>query len=383
MRILVVIGGYIPAEKFGGPVTSIVNLVDALGDDTEFYIIAGNHDYGSKSVLKGIHSGWNNVGKAKVIYLADNEFNNKKLNSITLDVHPDLIYLCSIFSYNMNFPMLDIAKKHLIPVLFAPRGELCRNAFAQGKAKKIVFMKYLHISRKLKNVFFQATSEEEYSAIMHFFKHAKEKIFLLPNMPCGVSKQIQHHKKEKGKANFLFLGRIHPIKNVLFALKALSNAQGTISFDIYGPIQDALYWGKCQAIILSLPPQIKVEYKGTIPPGKSKEIYVNYDCLLFPTLNENYGHSIAEAIASNCHVIVSRGTTPWDDIDGNGGKAISLDNVKGWTNAINEIVDMDSTEKNILDEKLLSYANVKIGRDEYIKKYLLTFNNICKNFNKL
>ena len=45
---------------------------------------------------------------------------------------------------------------------------------------------------------------------------------------------------------------------------------------------------------------------------------------MFPTINENYGHVIAESLANGRPVILSKGTTPWDDLDGKAGFVISL-----------------------------------------------------------
>lgn len=39
----------------------------------------------------------------------------------------------------------------------------------------------------------------------------------------------------------------------------------------------------------------------------------------FPTLGENYGHVIVEAMMNNCLVILSEGVTPWDDYKEKGG----------------------------------------------------------------
>ena len=37
-KILVFIGGYLPGYKYGGALRSLVNLVNLLGDEFEFYI---------------------------------------------------------------------------------------------------------------------------------------------------------------------------------------------------------------------------------------------------------------------------------------------------------------------------------------------------------
>jgi hypothetical protein len=42
-----------------------------------------------------------------------------------------------------------------------------------------------------------------------------------------------------------------------------------------------------------------------------------YDLFLFPTLGENYGHVISEALASGCPVVISD-QTPWRNLEAEG-----------------------------------------------------------------
>jgi hypothetical protein len=69
-KILIAIDWYRPAHKAGGPITSIENLVNLLGDEgnLEFYIICGLFDYGAVEPLPVEQETWIKVGKAKVQY---------------------------------------------------------------------------------------------------------------------------------------------------------------------------------------------------------------------------------------------------------------------------------------------------------------------------
>ena len=66
---------------------------------------------------------------------------------------------------------------------------------------------------------------------------------------------------------------------------------------------------------------------------KVGDVYQKYDCFLFPTLNENYGHVIAEALANGCQVVLSKGTTPWDDLHLKAGYVCQLDEIDSFTEA--------------------------------------------------
>lgn len=67
--VAIFIEGYLPAKKYGGPVTSLANIVDNLGEEYRICIISNNHDLDETEVLPGIQSGWNKVGNAQVVYL--------------------------------------------------------------------------------------------------------------------------------------------------------------------------------------------------------------------------------------------------------------------------------------------------------------------------
>lgn len=44
-------------------------------------------------------------------------------------------------------------------------------------------------------------------------------------------------------------------------------------------------------------------------------VYRNYNCIILPTKGVNYCFSVKEAFSYGCPVIISKGTTPWGDID--------------------------------------------------------------------
>ena len=54
IKVLVFIDWYLPAIKAGGPISSIVNMVDLLFEEVEFYIVTGNKDLNSKHNLEDI-----------------------------------------------------------------------------------------------------------------------------------------------------------------------------------------------------------------------------------------------------------------------------------------------------------------------------------------
>ena len=195
MRVAIFYSGYLPGEKYGGPVTSIYNFTELLGDDIAIFIICTNHDLKETTPYSGIAEGWNAVGKAKVLYLSDTEYRKKKFSEILDEIRPDLIYASSIFSVQQTYPLFSLSKKKGIPLLLAPRGELNNKALAIKGIKKRAYLLSLKILKKMSSTFFQATSEEEVKNIIQNLGVHERKVYLLPNIPTVPISKVSTDKE--------------------------------------------------------------------------------------------------------------------------------------------------------------------------------------------
>lgn len=369
MRIAIFYGGYLPGEKYGGPLTSLYNFTELLGDDHELYIICKNHDHKETIPYSGINPGWNVVGKAKVVYLADIEYGKDMFSKILDEIRPDMIYASSIFSAIQTYPLLDLSKEKKIPLLLAPRGELNHNALKVKRIKKKAYLLSLKLLRKLSYVFFQATSEEENQDIIRTLKVNRDRVFLLSNVPM-LPVHKESVEKQLGQMKMCFVGRIVENKNLIIALKAVIHTRSNIEFDIYGPIEQNAYWEECQKVIGNAPDHVKIAYKGALAPARMRETYKGYDCLISPTRFENYGQAIVEAMLNDVPVIISKGTTPWDDIAEQGaGYTVSLSDIDGFTKAIDTISFMDGSQYKAQVNRLRSYCEMKFDYSALKKQY--------------
>lgn len=366
MKILIVMTGFFPGQKFGGPPVSVDNFC-SLMKEHDCYIVTRNHDMGDTEVYSTIKEGWNDRGNCKVLYLSDKDYCYKSYEKVIIELHPDIIYLQGLFQ-NCIIPCLFLAKKYNISVVLAPRGELCAGAFKK-KYKKIPYIIFLKVFKLLKKVHFQSTSNDETSAIIKHLKVEREQIDLLSNIPSiPVSKNIEN-RKETGHANFIFLSRIVAKKNLLSVIEYMFGIEGNVQLDIYGAIEDEEYWNECNKKISSLPNNIKVEYKGLVEHDKVHETFRKYDAFIFPTLSENFGHVIAEALMVGCPVIISD-QTPWTDVSYvEGGWSIALENSEKYIQAIQEIVDADEAKEKMYKENTLTYIEKKMNLKELKERY--------------
>lgn len=346
MRILIFNGYYYPAKNYGGPQTSIQNLVATCGDQHEFYIVSRNHDFNSKVSFNVPIRTWVQVGKAMVIYIEDGylDYSYKDMISFLEGVKPDLIWFAGVLTPAKRIVGANASRKLNIPLLLSPRGEVNADHVAIRAWKKKPMLHLLRILGVYKDAYFHSTCQDEYEGILTYFRPKNDHVFMIPNIPLSKQPVKTPPSKTKGCLKCYFLSRIHPVKNISFALKSLSLCHSNISYDIYGPIEDTEYWSECKEIISRLPSNVKVSYKGYLSREQLPEVIQSYDCLLFMSTNENYSHTIAESLSNTRPVIIGKGATPWDDIDGVAGFVSSLDDPVSLSAKLDYLASLDNNE---------------------------------------
>ena len=375
MRIMIIYGGFRPAKKYGGPVVSIENLVNFL-DDT-FWIVTRDHDWKSDEKLPGIHEGWNTFNDhTKVLYLADSEHTKARYTEIIREIGPEVIYINGFYSIQMYVPMIRVAQKAGIPLLIAPRGTLNKNAMSLKSFKKYAYVSYMRMLIDKKKTYFQSTSEEETERIGQLLGASTDHIIEVENVPSIPKSSYSHPRKEKGSLKCCFFARICEKKNLLGAIRILKNVKGNVEFNIYGNKEEVEYWEKCESEITELPSNIHVEYRGAYDHSTVFELMARNHVFLFPTLSENYGHVIVEAMLSGLPVIISD-QTPWNDVNEAGaGYAIPLDQEIEYVEVINRYLEMGEEQYLQVVHSVERYVGEKLSLDKLSKKYSDLFKQV-------
>lgn len=377
-KILILNGQYLPGYKGGGPIQSCVNMVENLSDKFDFYVLTADRDFKSEEPYENIKiNEWNKVGSAKVYYMSPDKQTLKGFEKTLNEIDFDIMYLNGFFSPIFTIKPLILRKLGKLKnkkVILTPRGDFtggCENK----KIKKYSYIYLCKIIGLYKGLLWHATSELEEKDIKKKFKKAK--IFTVPNLPAKyVPKELTLEKKP-GELKLVFISRIFPKKNLKFALEVLKEIKkGNIIFDIYGPMEDKEYWTECEKVIKEMPSNIKVTYKGEVPHSEIENIFSKYHAFFFPTLGENYGHVIIEAMMSGCLLIISD-TTPWRNLsEYNIGWDISLENIKKFNKTINTMVSINNDEFKEKNKSLTSYINNILDSRKEEVKYIELFNKV-------
>jgi glycosyltransferase involved in cell wall biosynthesis len=107
-----------------------------------------------------------------------------------------------------------------------------------------------------------------------------------------------------------------------------------------------------------MPPNVRVEYMGVIEHEKVGEVFAGHDLFLFPTLGENYGHVICEALIAGCPVLISD-RTPWHNLQKEGaGWDIPLDEPERFHAALQQCVDADEEWYGRLVARAAAYGRM-------------------------
>ncbi|OUL88672.1 glycosyltransferase family 4 protein [Paraburkholderia hospita] len=358
-KVLTFVDFYLPGYKAGGPIRALQNLVDNLHGAVDFYILTRCHDQGEPDYAEFEQNKWLAVGFGKVQYLSRGW---RRLMHIMRQVRSqefDRLYLNSFFS--VEFSMMPMLANWLLgrglPVTLAPRGEFCAGAIELKTFKKLFFIRVMRAARLYKHVTWQASTQAEVAEIQHFFPDAR--CHIARELAPPISNQpLVPVVKIPGELHLIFVSRISRKKNLDFAIKVLGTIQeGTVSLDIYGPIEDPAYWEECTKAIETLGSNIRVNYCGDL---KHADVTAALQCrhvFFLPTLGENFGYAILEAFFAGRPVIVSD-ATPWRELERHGiGFDLPLADEANYTRALQYFLNLDQTGFDTVTRTVVSYIH--------------------------
>ena len=366
--ILIIMGRYLPGYKDGGPVRSIKNLVDYLGEEYNFHILTCNRDHGDMEPYPNIKTNdWNQIGNAKVYYVPPKGFTLRTILKLSNQV--DLIYLCGCFNdYAINTLFLKRINLIKRPVVVAAMGLFSPMEFRLKYKKKKLFISIFNVLGMFKDIYWSATSQMEVEEIKHQV-WSKNSQFIAEDLPRIVDDTPIQKEKESGNISVVWISRITPKKNLLGAINILQHVNEQIHFTIYGPVHTAEYWEKCKRELEKLPANVKWEYRGNVGSEKVIETLKKHHIFLFPTLGENYGHVIQEALSAGCPCILSD-KTPWSDLEEkSAGRVYSLSDIDKFASTVEMYTAMNRTEfQNCINDALfyaVKNSNEKVTNTGY------------------
>src|SRR3990167_6307479 len=370
-NLLIFCDFYLPSIEAGGPLRSITAIIDALKSDFNITVVTRNHDLCSPepyaNIISNVIQDFNGY---KILYLSKKNIlkNTFKL----LNNHYDIIYFNSFFSPHFSvIPQFIVWLKRLkARIIISPRGELGGGALTIKSGRKKRYLPVFKFLQGNKTTEFLASSGNERIEIeKRIGKNFK--VTEIANLSIQKKLSSVSNLKKENKIRIVFVSRISTKKNILFALNVLNRVKGDVLFDIYGPIEDLNYWNECLQVIAQLPAHIEVKYAGALHPDQVIDTLKSYDLFFLPTLNENYGYAIVEALAAACPVLLSN-QTPWHDLSHfNAGWEYDLSQPMQFVEKIDSLIVMNEKQYQQYKIAALNYYTDHVANNALVDDYKL------------
>ena len=371
---------YLPGYQAGGPIRTLSNMVDRLGQEVDFRIVTQDRDINDQVAYPGIDAtGWNRLGHSRVRYLSRQQISLRALARIIREVAPDVLYLNSFFDPLFTQRVLLLRRLGWIadiPVVLAPRGEFSAGAIALKGWKK---NQYLRLSRWLglyDGLTWQASSDLEKQDILRRLPQIeRSSVKLATNLAASAVPISEGASARKAgePLRICFLSRISPMKNLDFALTALAHTRADVVLTIHGPREDLVYWAQCEAVCRTLPSNVQVSYAGEVEHQDVARTLARHDLFLLPTRGENYGHVIQEALTAGLPMLISD-QTPWRDLEQHGvGWALPLDDAFAFARIIDVVAAWTPEQAQAVREKARAYARGKANDTDVVRANLELF----------
>jgi glycosyltransferase involved in cell wall biosynthesis len=371
--VLALVHWYLPGFKAGGPVRSISNLVERLGDEFDFRIIAADRDFRENTPYTEVAiDSWNHIGNGQVYYLSASIRSPRSLLKLLFDTPHDVLYLNSFFDpIFTQLPLWARWLRHLPtrPIILAPRGELAPGSLSRKAWKKVPFMAIASVLGLYHDLTWQASSEHEAADIRRALGGTAHRTKIAPIVVAQdlppLPDQDESVNGTSGRAlgepfRLVFLARISPSKNLDYALRVLTHVRMRVDMTISGPIDDKRYWQACQRLMTEVPPNVSVHYGGVVAHSEVPSFLRSYDLLFLPTRSENYGHVIIESMLVGTPVLIAD-TTPWRDLEQAGvGWDLPLENEQQFAQKIDEAARLAKEGRMPSRAKVRSYAHARV-----------------------
>lgn len=372
-RVLIFADYYLPGFKAGGPINSISSICSSLSEEFDIYLVTRDRDIGDMEPYKDVVVGqWQKVRGINVMYKQTSQLGLRSISNIIREIEPSVIHFNSLLSLRFSFlPLivLSMLKSVKAKIVLSPRGELSQAALQLKKIQKVAFLALFSFLELDKKVGWIASSDAEYNDIIREFKLNQSQIHRIDNFPNIAFWKVEKTRlssKKEGRVQLVFCSRISKMKNLEFLLNCLKSVNVNVSLDIFGPYEDKTYLMSCKKLIEELPKNIQVEFCGAVPSHQMYGTLKEYDLFVLPTLGENFGQIIWEALASSVPVLISD-RTPWQQLESSKvGWDVSLNNPDAFVGAIGTVSKMNESEHAAMRQRCRQFAIDYLDRNNSI-----------------
>ncbi len=330
MNVLHVAPAFYPALVYGGPMRSIYDLCRALVDagDTVRVLTTDANGAGRVTAPAGREVPLVTRGGSSVAVLYARRRARHTVSPELLRALPgrmrwaDVAHLTAIYSFP-TLPTLLAARMTRTPLVVSPRGSFGSWGQRQHRALKAPLNALLR--RLARGVTFHATAASEAADIRTILGDVRiatvsngvdaSEFATLPSDSGAWLRNTASLKPEEGPL-IGCLGRIHEKKGLdrlVRAVPRLRERWPRVQVVIAGP-DDGMEQARLMAVATREGVRDRVHFLGGIYGAERIAFLSGLDVFVLPSLDENFGNAIAEALAAGTPVVASR-HCPWPELE--------------------------------------------------------------------
>ena len=335
-------------------------------------MVTGNRDLDEEQPLDVRADEWSTIetGTATIQVRYTSGIDKGQWRNILDEVKPEVIHLNSLFSSGFTLlPLRVLRQRPNVRMVMAPRGMLGEAALSIKPLKKRLFLALARGMGWMDRVRWHASSEQEAAEVRQAFPRAQTAV--AQNLPSPAPSEIASRPDDSW--NIAVIGRIHRVKNLHFGLQAVLGAQASrpVTVNFIGPVEDAAFQTELEHLAAKNP-AVEVVFHGGMPPSELAPHFHAAHYLLSSTTQENFGHSIVEAWAHGCPVLISD-RTPWRGLEAhNVGWDWPLDESE-WHTGLNTALTLNHAEWEAMSRAAREYFSERVQSAEAERANLALF----------
>jgi glycosyltransferase involved in cell wall biosynthesis len=269
----------------------------------------------------------------------------------------DLVHVHALFSFS-TIPGCRAASASGVPYVVRPLGTLTSASLRFRSWKKKPYYALVERRHLSAAAAIHVTSPQEESAIRSLGFGSRVRL-----VPLGVdaSRSQRIVRNAAGRVRFLYLGRLHPIKQLPLLIESFGDAAralgGGIELVIVGG-GDTAYRRQLEQMVERASLVSHVRFAGELEHTAAQQLLVDADVFVLPSRTENFGLAAAEGLAAGLPVIVTEDVGLASDVSrAHAGRVVPSDR-RALANAIAELAQnaalrsvMSANARRLADER--------------------------------
>jgi len=348
MRILHVIRDLSTAT--GGPVTAVQGLASAeAAAGHKVALLATDYGLPDELFIEGVEL------KIFPCTLAGWRYSRELAEALPEVVRTsDIVHIHTIWEHPA-WVAARVCRKLGKPYILRPCGMLDSWSLSQSAWRKWLYLRLLAGSVIRNAAALHFTSEEELKNSLKPGGGVRE--FVVPNglpptafegLPGSEAFWFRYPELD-GKRLLLFLGRLHYKKQPDVAIRAfrkVCDRDARLALVLAGPAEPE-YLTRLRALVAELKLTERVFFTGLLQGAAVREAYCAAELFVLPSLQENFGIAVAEAMAAGCPVVVSEQVNLATTIRETGAGLVCKSDVDSLAAAMEKLLADDSLRKQM------------------------------------